>query len=52
MDRLKACASLIEFRKDKDGKPRRRTTGTPRATICLKTFKLIARELSNLRIVG
>src|SRR5262249_54586523 len=50
-DELKACASLSKFRKDTSGNPQPNfwnTTGGALST----TFKAIANELSNLRIVG
>jgi Flp pilus assembly protein TadG len=50
-DELKACASPSKFRKDASGNPEQNfwnTTGGDLST----TFKAIANELSNLRIVG
>jgi Flp pilus assembly protein TadG len=51
IDELKACASESKFRKDANGNPDKNfwnTTGADLST----TFKAIANELSNLRIVG
>ena len=48
---LKACASLSKFRKDKDGNAEKNYWNTTGQDLS-ETFKLIARELSNLRIVG
>ena len=48
---LKTCASDSRFRKGEDGKPAKLFWNATGATLS-KTFKEIADELSNLRIVG
>lgn len=51
IDRLKACASFSKFRKDANGNPEKNFWNTTGGDLSA-TFKLIANELSNLRIVG
>jgi Flp pilus assembly protein TadG len=51
IDRLKACASESKFRKDANGNAEKNFWNTTGQDLSA-TFKLIANELSNLRIVG
>lgn len=51
IDGLKSCASESRFRKDANGKPEKLFFNTTSGDL-VETFKKIADELSNLRIVG